>query len=195
MNIEVEKLDLNSGLTSNLCELQRLTDTIREREDEMVSAFDRSIEETQNLQHLNDICLLERTIGRKQNQKILVNYTPKYVAHVFSNTSEDPKFFADSISNIIDTSFTANIHQKIINARHRLKLLHINPYKRMSGIFHVNNIQLLTNDLSNRILALYDDHGNINPGINRNTLIGYTAEIEIINNLIKNLDTFINQLK
>ena len=185
MNIDIEEIS-----ESMLRKVQN--------ENKLAMEFDRRIDEMEEMQHRTDIH--SPILGYRQNphtdfNPFSTNYTPQYVARVFTKTSEDPKFFADSIGGIVDTSFTVEVQEKIRSARDILKSLHINPYKRISGNFHINTVQLITNDLNNRILALYDDQGNITPNINRNMLIGYAAEIQIITTIANNLSMFIDQLK
>jgi hypothetical protein len=125
-------------------------------------------------------------------------YTAGYVIQTFLNTSTNPKLFsASSIDVLNPNDFNTRTSSLITNAEFVLGELHIDPYTRMSGQFHIRNVRTLRDALMTRMhpghLAVLDGAAHTNT-VDRDTLITYAAEMNFINNQADGLVDFINSL-
>lgn len=127
-------------------------------------------------------------------------YTPSSVIQTFLTTSTNPKLFsAASIDVLNPNDFNARTSSLLTNAEFVLSELHIDPYTRMAGQFHIRNVRTLRDALMTR---MHPDHPAPVPAgtaavannVDRDTLITYAAEMNFINTQADGLVDFINNL-
>ena len=130
-----------------------------------------------------------------ENEKLLSGrYTPTSVAQMFLKTSSNPKLFsAKSIDVLNSDDFNTRTTSLIATAEFVLSELHIDPYTRMAGHFHIRNVRTLRDNLMNRMrpALVFEDAKN---NIDRDTLITYATEMDFINTRADGLVGFINGL-
>ena len=125
-------------------------------------------------------------------------YTPSSVIQTFLTVSTNPKLFSASSIDVLNVNdFNTRTSSLLTNAEFVLSELHIDPYTRMSGQFHIRNVRTLRDALMTR---MHPGHpalvsaGSVTNNVDRDTLITYAAEMNFINTQTDELVDFINAL-
>jgi hypothetical protein len=130
----------------------------------------------------------------------MAGYTPGSVIRIFLNTSTNPKLFsASSIDVLNPNDFNTRTSSLLTNAEFVLRELHIDPYTRMSGQFHIRNVRTMRDALMTRMYPGHpapvpDGAATVTNTVDRDTLITYAAEMNFINTQADGLVDFINAL-
>jgi len=126
-------------------------------------------------------------------------YSAETIVDVFTRVSSDPVIITQPSRDLLNINkFTNKIDLLTNNATNKLNELKVNPYVRMAGKFHINNVNTLKTDLVTRIHNVYANNvANNNGALNDlhiNQKIKFKAEMNIIELMAKNLKIFINKI-
>jgi len=128
-----------------------------------------------------------------------VGYTPGFFIQTFLTTSTNPKLFsASSIDVLNPNEFNTRTSSLLTDAEFVLSELHIDPYIRMYGQFHIRNVRTLRDALMTRMHPSHPspvpDGAVVANTVDMETLITYAAEMDFINTQADGLVDFINAL-
>jgi hypothetical protein len=150
------------------------------------------------LQRRKDLDALRYKVVTENTTENTAGSTPGSFIQTILTTSTNPKLFsASSIDVLNPNEFNTRTSSLLTDAEIVLSELHIDPYIRMSGQFHIRNVRTLRDALMTRMhpghLAVLDGAAHTNT-VDRDTLITYAAEMNFINNQADGLVDFINSL-
>lgn len=127
-------------------------------------------------------------------------YHPSEVVRTFMETSTNPRWFNRGPVTVLNPdTFNTLTEHLLNNATFRLGELHVDPYTRMAGQFHIQTVRTLRDNLSTRMnpahpAPLDAAAGEVANYLDRDTLINYAAEMNFINKACDDLETFVNNL-
>ena len=111
----------------------------------------------------------------------LINSTSRLYADIFKKISIKSSLFTGCCINPDTINlFNLNINKTINSAEIALSNIDVDPYVRMSIIYHINTIKNAHNDLKNKISPLGVPINAVSYSAPRDDLISSTAEMEIL---------------